>query len=295
VGFRPQPAGLRPGSSGTFDPARQGWIMARRRLVLRASAVVAAAVLALAAVPPAARGGGYRGGYYGGYHGGYYGGYRGYYGGYYHGYYGPYRGYYGPYRGFYGYYRGYGWGFYGGFGVYGYLPYPYYGIGVGVAVGYPGYLPYGVAAGAYYPATNVVVTPSAPPVDGQPPSSAAVPPEGSAGSPQGGAQPPPADGKARLLLLVPANAEVWFDGQPTSQAGTEREFASPVLTPNQVYTYSVRVRAPKDDGRVNDETRRIQVRANDRWLVDFTRPVPPPMPKASPEGPSLNPNPPPSR
>jgi uncharacterized protein (TIGR03000 family) len=192
-------------------------------------------------------GGGYHGGY-GGYHGGYYGGHAGYY----HGYYGPYRG------GFYGYYRGYGWGYWGP-GGYGYLPYPYWGLGLGVAVGYPGYLPDGVAAGTYYPPPPVTApVPSAPP-DAPPPDAP---------------QEPKADGKARLLVLVPANAQVWFDGQRVTAEGREREFVSPVLAPDKVYVYSVRVRYLKDDGTVFDDTRPIKVRANDRWVVDFTRPAP---------------------
>jgi uncharacterized protein (TIGR03000 family) len=264
-------------------------------LVFPLSAVVAAAVLGAAALPADARGGGgyhggYHGGYYGGYHGGgYYGGYHGGYG-YYHGYYGPYHGYYGPYHGgFYGYYRGYGWG-YGGFGLYAYLPYPYFGVSVGF--GYPGYIPYGVGVGAYYPAAGVAVaSPDSSASSIAPaPTAPAQPPAGSAGPSAEGAQAPKPDGKARLLLLVPANAQVWFNGQPTTQTGTEREFVSPVLTPDQVYTYQVRVRSPKDDGHAADETRPINVRSNDRWLVDFTRPAPR-MPEAPRQGPELEPNP----
>jgi uncharacterized protein (TIGR03000 family) len=230
--------------------------MARRLLAFRVTALVAAGVLALAALPAVAGHGGYHGGHYGGYHGGY---------GYYHGYYGPYHGYYHP----------YGW-WYGRWAPWGYAPYPYFGIGVGIAVGYPGYLPYGVAVGAYSPPAGVVVAPpaaglAAPAPD---PAAAAPPPADGAGAPPEGMAPPKPDGKARLMLLVPANAQVWFDGQPTSQTGTERGFVSSVLTPGKVYTYSVRVRSVGDDGRVSDETRPIQVRANDRWVVDFTRPAP---------------------
>jgi uncharacterized protein (TIGR03000 family) len=251
---------------GKLPTARGRFIMSRLTSVFRLCAFVAAGVLALAAIPLEAgsggRGGGGHGGggYYGGYHGGYHGGY----GGYYHGYYGHYHG------GFYGYYRGYGWG-YGGFGLYGYLPYPYWGFG-GIAVGSPGYLPYG-AAGDYYPLAGPVAPPPSSSLDA-PPSEA--PP-----------QPKP-DGAARLLLLVPANAQVWFDDDLRTQGGTEREYVSPQLTPNKVYVYSVRVRYVKDDGTVFDDTRPIRVRANDRWVVDFTRPAPR-MKEAPPEDPEVNP------
>jgi uncharacterized protein (TIGR03000 family) len=113
----------------------------------------------------------------------------------------------------------------------------------------------------------VVVAPSVP-------DAAAPPANAGTAPPPEGVQPPKQDGAARLMLLVPANAEVWFDGQLTTQTGTEREFVSPVLTPGKTYTYAVRVRYVKDDGKVSDETRSIQVRTNDRWVVDFTRPAP---------------------
>jgi uncharacterized protein (TIGR03000 family) len=228
---------------------------------------IACGLLALAALPVAAgyggRGGGGRGGYYGGYRGAYYGGHGGFYG-----YYGGYRG------GYYGYYRGYGWG-YGGFGLYGYLPYPYWGVGVGGAVGYPPYVPYGVSVGVDSPPPSVITTPPAPSPDAPP---ADAPPQ------------PKADGAARLMLLVPANAQVWFDGQLRSAGGTEREYVSPVLETGRVYAYSVRVRYVKDDGTVSDETRSIKVWTNDRWVVDFTRPAPrreerpadEPLPKPAP-------------
>ncbi len=262
-------------------------------MAFRVASLAAACVLFLGAVPAGAGhgggGGGHGGGGHhaaayhgGGYHGGYHGGY-----GYYHGGYGYHHG------GFYG-YRPYGWGYpgwgypgwgYGRFWAYGYRPYPYYGLGLGIGFGYPGYLPYGyglgygsgLASGSYYAGPNTVVTPSVP-------APATPPPEE---TPQ-----PQQDGTARLMLLVPANAEVWFDGQPTTQTGTERAFVSPVLTPGKTYTYAVRVRYVKDDGKVSDETRPIQVRANDRWVVDFTRPAPR-MPEAPPDGGPEKLNPPP--
>ncbi len=135
---------------------------------------------------------------------------------------------------FWGYYRGFGWGYHGGPGLYAYWPYPYSGsLGLHLEV-YPGYSPY-----FYADASR---------------------------------QPPP-DGRAHLMLLVPENAEVFIDDQPTAETGTEREFFTPVLVHGKVYTYSVRVRYRKD-GRITADTRPIKVRADDRWAVDFTRPAP---------------------
>jgi uncharacterized protein (TIGR03000 family) len=205
--------------------------MARHIFAFGDRMILATILLALAALPVAAGPGG-RGGYYGGYRGGYY------------------RGHYGP-------YRGYG-GAYVNVRLYGYRPYPYYGLGLGVVVGSPAYVPYPVVTGPALPATDVAVPDPALPAAPAPDAPAA----------------PKVDGKARLMLLVPANAEVWFDGKLRTEKGTEREFISPVLVPDKVYVYTVRVRYPKDDGTVFDETRPIKVRADDRWLVDFTRPAP---------------------
>jgi uncharacterized protein (TIGR03000 family) len=193
---------------------------------------------ALTPIPALAGHGG--GGGYGGHGGGYHGGYDhgGYgHGGYYHG----------------GYYRGgYGYGFGFGLGIGIYAPYGY------GWYGYGNYLPYGVDV---VPATPAVVT---------------VPGNNAVPSAEEGQRPAP-DNRARLLLIVPANAEVEIAGRKMDQAsGAEREFVSPPLSPGKRFSYSVRVRYTADNGKVVDETRKIFIRANDWWRVDFTRPAPAP-------------------
>ncbi len=236
-----------------------------------------AAVLVLAATPAAdaGHGGGHGGGFHGGGFGGYHGGFGGYRGGF-----GGYRGVYGGYRGLYG-YRGYP-GFWGGLGLgyglgyglggwgWGGLYRPYYGYG-----GYGGYGGYASTGNNYYsgyysPQVNTTVT---------------------VGSTQG--QEP--DNAAHLQLIVPPDAQVWFDGDKTTQTGTMREYVSPALPAGKTFTYDVRVEYRAPDGRMVDETRPIHVRANDWWTVDFTRPAPKtseagtappsgkPMPPALPE------------
>jgi uncharacterized protein (TIGR03000 family) len=76
------------------------------------------------------------------------------------------------------------------------------------------------------------------------------------------------------MFVVPANATIWVEGVKTDQTGTQREFVSPELTPGKRFTYTVRVRSRADDGKVVDETRKVYVRAGDRWRVDFTKPAP---------------------
>ena len=82
---------------------------------------------------------------------------------------------------------------------------------------------------------------------------------------------------------MPENAQVLFDGEPTTQAGKVREFLSPPLTPGKVYTYYITVRSTGADGKPVDDRRPIHVRANDWFSIDFTQPAPPGPPPAPPQ------------
>lgn len=77
---------------------------------------------------------------------------------------------------------------------------------------------------------------------------------------------------ARIRLVVPDGAKVWFDNQLMKQSGTERNFESPALTPDRTYHYDVKVKWLDKDGKDKTQTRRIDVRANGNQTVDFTRP-----------------------
>jgi uncharacterized protein (TIGR03000 family) len=72
-------------------------------------------------------------------------------------------------------------------------------------------------------------------------------------------------------VRVPANAEVWIEGQRMQTRGTNREFQSPPLTPGRAYTYDLRARWTGANGPV-DQTKQITVHAGDRVNVDFARP-----------------------
>ena len=200
------------------------------------------------------------GGGHGGYHGGYHGSY--YHGGYYHGGFAPYygRGFYAPYGyGFYRPYYGYGAGFGllgGGFGLGG------YGLG-----GYGTYLPYYGGFGAASVPLMVNAAPAAAP---------ATPPPADT--------PPPPDNAAHLQLIVPANADVFFDGEKTTQTGPTREFVSPPLEAGKVFTYRVRVLYFDAAGKAIDDARLIHVRANDWFRIDFNQPAPPEEPPYQPNG-----------
>ncbi len=186
------------------------------------------------------------------YHSSYTGGYRaGYYSGNHAGYYGGYNG---------GYYNRYSGGY------------------------YPGYFS-GIGAGLYAP-TYASPAYSAP-AYGYPPASAALISSGYTGDlgPAGppAAEPPPPDGAAAVGVVVPADAEVWFNGDPTKQKGEQREFVTPTLPVGRAYQYEVRARW-KTDGKLVDQTRTVIVHANERIDVDFTRAEPIGAPIPAPPG-----------
>jgi uncharacterized protein (TIGR03000 family) len=85
----------------------------------------------------------------------------------------------------------------------------------------------------------------------------------------------PADNSAMVEIRVPANAQVWFDGQQTQQTGANRFFNTPPLQKNG--TYEVRA-TWNDNGTPRTETKEVQVQPGQRSTVDFmggpTNPVP---------------------
>jgi uncharacterized protein (TIGR03000 family) len=83
----------------------------------------------------------------------------------------------------------------------------------------------------------------------------------------------PADTKAHVGVVVPADAELWFDGEKTSQTGAMREFVSPPLTLGTDYAYEIRARW-MENGKQVDQTRSVTVRGGSLTIVNFTRPSP---------------------
>jgi uncharacterized protein (TIGR03000 family) len=150
-----------------------------------------------------------------------------------------------PYYPYYGYglYRGYGWPSLGySAGWYGAYPYSYYGYGSNPYYGY---------SSSYSPTPADYGAPSA----------------------QAQAPSPPKDDMAHLLVLVPENAELWFNGTKTTQTGPQREFVSPALTPGKHYSYEIKARWQENDKTV-EQVRTVHVQANDWQTVDFTKPAP---------------------
>src|SRR5579883_3342705 len=173
--------------------------------------------------------------------------------------------------------RGYPYGFgyglglgypYFGYGLWGFgYPYSWYGYGLGSP-----FLNYNSGWGAYpYSYYGYGSTPYN--IYGY--SSAYTPTPSDYGAAAGQSQVPPAprDNMAHLLVIVPENAELWFNGTKTTQTGPQREFVSPVLTPGKHYSYEIKARWQENDKTV-EQVRTVHVQANDWQTVDFTKPAP---------------------
>jgi uncharacterized protein (TIGR03000 family) len=80
----------------------------------------------------------------------------------------------------------------------------------------------------------------------------------------------PAQGRpATIQMIVPAEAQITFDGTPTSSRGTLRTFVSPPLAPGKQYHYyNVRVRSMAN-GQKLDETICICVREGDAITISY--------------------------
>jgi uncharacterized protein (TIGR03000 family) len=86
---------------------------------------------------------------------------------------------------------------------------------------------------------------------------------------------------ALIRVRVPADAEIWFSGEKTTQRGDWRLFFTPILIAGQSLDYEVRARW-KQDGKVVDQTRKITVSGADRLTIDFLRPASEDIPELPP-------------
>jgi uncharacterized protein (TIGR03000 family) len=80
----------------------------------------------------------------------------------------------------------------------------------------------------------------------------------------------PADPIAHVTVRVPANAELWFDGEITTSKGSVREFQSPPLKPGR-YTYEIRARWT-ENGRDTTHAQKVAVSPGAHMTADFLVP-----------------------
>jgi uncharacterized protein (TIGR03000 family) len=145
--------------------------------------------------------------------------------------------------GFGGFSSGFGYGFYSG-----YSPYPVYGTAApATAASAWGYNPYPVNGAS-------IVGSEAPTFIRQ--SNYYTPPE------------PVADNRACIHVRLPADALLWFDGEPTTCTGTERDYVTPELPSDKTYTYKVKVRWMQG-GQPVERAHEVKVRRNETTTADF--------------------------
>jgi len=75
--------------------------------------------------------------------------------------------------------------------------------------------------------------------------------------------------RAYIHVRVPANAQVFFDNQPTQQQGPDRTFMTPQLEGNHNYTYEISARW-MDNGQERRENRTVRLTPGQTADVDFT-------------------------
>jgi uncharacterized protein (TIGR03000 family) len=84
---------------------------------------------------------------------------------------------------------------------------------------------------------------------------------------------PAGQATAQVTVVVPADAEVFFDGDPTTETGTERRFVTPPLTVGGKYSYTIRARWQRV-GNAVEKTRQVRVTGGGNVRVDFMAPPP---------------------
>jgi uncharacterized protein (TIGR03000 family) len=77
-----------------------------------------------------------------------------------------------------------------------------------------------------------------------------------------------APSKAKLIVELPADAQLYIDDLPMKNASGTRAFSTPTLDPGQAYYYMVRAEVMRD-GKPVSETRRVIVRAGQTVRADF--------------------------
>jgi uncharacterized protein (TIGR03000 family) len=80
-----------------------------------------------------------------------------------------------------------------------------------------------------------------------------------------------------VVVVVPADAEVFFDGTPTLQKGGERLFISPPMKVGEKFHYQIKARWMQD-GKPVEQTRKVAVTGGENVRVDFLSSPPAPTP-----------------
>jgi uncharacterized protein (TIGR03000 family) len=142
-----------------------------------------------------------------------------------------------------------------GYSRYGYSPYGYapYGAYAGYGFGWYTYPTYG-----YYQTATYVYVPDTP--------RASSTYAGLMSQAPAYATNPVTSRTALIEVRVPAEAEVWFNGEKSNQAGAERSFRSKPLEADKIYTFEVKARW-KEDGKPVEKTRKVRLMASEQVRI----------------------------
>ncbi len=77
---------------------------------------------------------------------------------------------------------------------------------------------------------------------------------------------------ARIRVRLPANAEVTVNGKKTTSTGPVREYETPVLDPERVYTYLVKAKWI-EDGITVEKSVKVRALAGNRVTINFVPPA----------------------
>jgi len=172
------------------------------------------------------------------------------------------------------YHNGFDGGFFGFPSYWGWGGYPYYGLGGGYypyyndSYSYPYYSDYGYNYAPDYSYSAPSYS-SAPLGDVNTTTTAPAP------------QSTINDNAVLIGVRVPENAEVWIDGQKTSQTGSFREFTTPPLESGQKFIYDIKARWT-ENGKEVVRDRQLNFYAGDRLMVNMMAPAKQPPAQALP-------------
>jgi uncharacterized protein (TIGR03000 family) len=88
------------------------------------------------------------------------------------------------------------------------------------------------------------------------------------------------DSAVLIGIRVPENAQIWIDGQKTSQTGAFREFVTPSLEPGQKFAYHIKA-VWTEKGQEVVRNRQISFYGGDRLMVNMLAPDKKDRPAAS--------------
>jgi uncharacterized protein (TIGR03000 family) len=89
------------------------------------------------------------------------------------------------------------------------------------------------------------------------------------------------DNAVLIAVRVPDSAVIWFDGDKRTETGSLREFVTPPLPPGQRYTYEIKAQWV-ENGREVLQTRKVDIYAGDRLMVNLLTPAKTAAPRPGP-------------